>query len=154
MFARCCCLAVLAGLTLALNQSVAIASHAGHGSSAEACDASAGDPRDLDRNPSFAPVTLGEIRIGEALSACREAYRERSGPRQTYQLARALYRSGAPGRALSMLREAASGGHRLSAQLLAAAKDDIAEIDTAFSDPLRTAAVTQSAAPASAISAR
>ena len=53
-----------------------------------------------------------------------------------------------------MLREAAGGGHRLSAQLLAAAKDDIAEIDTAFSEPLRTAAVAPAAVPAATISAR
>ena len=44
MFVRTSCLAVLAGLTLAVNQSPAIASHASHGSAAEACDASAGDP--------------------------------------------------------------------------------------------------------------
>lgn len=155
MFARTSCLAVLAGLTLILAQSPAVASHEGHNSPAETCDAKAGDPRDLDRNPSFSPVNLSDIRIGEALSACREAYRERSGPRQTYQLARALYRSGAAGRALSMLREAASGGHRLSAELLAAAKDDIAQLDTAFADPLRTAAVAPSAiTPAVNLSAR
>ncbi|OLP58338.1 hypothetical protein BJF93_06975 [Xaviernesmea oryzae] len=117
------------------------ASHATHTTASEACDAKAGDPRDLDRNPAFSPVNLGSIKIGEALSACREAYRERSGARQTYQLARALYRSGAPARALAMLREAASGGHRLSAQLLATAKDDIAQIDSVFEEPLRTAAV-------------
>jgi len=81
---------------------------------AEQCDAEAGSEHDLQRNLSFRPVATEDIRIGIALSACREAYNQGSGPRQTFQLARVLHAAGQQAQAFRMLEKASEGGHAVA----------------------------------------
>ena len=78
------------------------------------CDAEAGSEHDLQRNLAFRPVATDDIRIGIALSACREAYNQGSGPRQTFELARVLHAAGQRGQAMAMLEEAAAGNHAIA----------------------------------------
>lgn len=81
---------------------------------ADQCDAEAGSEHDLQRNLAFRPVATDDIRIGIALSACREAYNQGSGPRQTFELARVLHAAGQPGQAMAMLEKAANGNHAVA----------------------------------------
>jgi hypothetical protein len=78
---------------------------------ADQCDAEAGSEHDLQRNMAFRPVATEDIRIGIALSACREAYNQGAGPRQTFELARVLHAAGQRGRAMALLEKAAEGNH-------------------------------------------
>ena len=55
-----------------------------------------------------------DIRIGIALSACREACNQGSGPRQTFELARVLHAAGQRGQAMAMLEKAAEGDHAIA----------------------------------------
>ena len=80
----------------------------------EQCDAEAGSEYDLQRNLSFRPVATEDIRIGIALSACREAYKQDASPRQTFQLARVLHKSGQRTQAMAMLKAASEKGHALA----------------------------------------
>ncbi|MEY9167423.1 hypothetical protein ABIE78_005542 [Sinorhizobium fredii] len=50
-------------------------------SAAEQCDREAGSDLDLERNRAFPAVATHDIRIGVALSACREAYNQNGGVR-------------------------------------------------------------------------
>lgn len=81
---------------------------------ADQCDAEAGSEHDLQRNLTFRPVATEDLRIGIALSACREAYNQGSGPRQTFELARVLHAAGQRGQAMAMLEKAAEGNHALA----------------------------------------
>ncbi|MCV9998988.1 sel1 repeat family protein [Pararhizobium sp. YC-54] len=81
---------------------------------ADQCDAEAGSEHDLQRNLAFRPVATEDIRIGIALSACREAYNQGSGPRQTFELARVLHAAGQRGQAMAMLEKAAEGNHAIA----------------------------------------
>lgn len=81
---------------------------------ADQCDAEAGSEHDLQRNMAFRPVATEDIRIGIALSACREAYNQGSGPRQTFQLARVLHAAGQRGQAMAMLEKAVEGNHAVA----------------------------------------
>lgn len=78
---------------------------------ADQCDAEAGSEHDLQRNMAFRPVATEDIRIGIALSACREAYNQGSGPRQTFELARVLHAAGQRAQSMAMLEEAVEGNH-------------------------------------------
>jgi TPR repeat protein len=81
---------------------------------ADQCDAEAGSEHDLQRNLAFRPVATEDIRIGIALSACREAYNQGSGRRQTFELARVLHAAGQRGQAMAMLEKAAEGNHAVA----------------------------------------
>ncbi|URK88711.1 sel1 repeat family protein [Rhizobium sp. RCAM05350] len=81
---------------------------------ADQCDAEAGSEHDLQRNLAFRPVATEDIRIGIALSACREAYNQGSGPRQTFELALVLHAAGQRGQAMAMLEKAAEGNHAVA----------------------------------------
>jgi len=81
---------------------------------ADQCDAEAGSEHDLQRNMAFRPVATEDIRIGIALSACREAYNQGSGPRQTFELARVLHAAGQRGQAMAMLEKAVEGNHAVA----------------------------------------
>lgn len=84
----------------------------GNGLSIEAqCDAAAGSRDDRTRNTGFAPVENGGIKLGIALSACREAYNAGGNPRIAFQLARALEQGGQLLAAQGLYREAALQGH-------------------------------------------
>ena len=89
-------------------------SHASERLPAEQCDAEAGSEHDLQRNRAFRPVATEDIRIGIALSSCREAHNYNGGPRQTFQLARVLHKAGQRPQAMAMLRQASEGGHALA----------------------------------------
>ncbi|WP_275788150.1 tetratricopeptide repeat protein [Pararhizobium gei] len=78
---------------------------------ADQCDAEAGSEHDLQRNLSFRPVATEDLRIGLALSACREAFNQGSGARQTFQLARVLHAAGQQSQAFTMLKKASEDGH-------------------------------------------
>jgi TPR repeat protein len=78
------------------------------------CDASAGSRYDMTRNTAFAPVALEDIKIGPALSACREAYNAGGGARMAFQLARALERAGQDLDAMKLYAEAAGLGHTVA----------------------------------------
>lgn len=80
----------------------------------ELCDKEAGSEVDRERNPAFPPVASEDIRIGIALSACREAYNQQGGPRIQFQLARVLERAGEKLKSLGILGEAAENGHSLA----------------------------------------
>ncbi|APG89803.1 chromosome (plasmid) partitioning protein ParB [Sinorhizobium americanum] len=81
---------------------------------AEQCDREAGSELDLERNRAFPAVATQDIRIGVALSACREAYNQSGGARTQFQLARVLDRAGERLKSLSILGEAAQNGHALA----------------------------------------
>ncbi len=89
-------------------------SHASDLLPADLCDREAGSEHDQQRNMAFKPVATDDIRIGIALSACREAYNQGAGPRQTFQLARVLHKSGQKIQAMKLLAEAAEAGHALA----------------------------------------
>lgn len=78
------------------------------------CDASAGSRHDRTRNPVFAPVALEDIKIGPALSACREAYNAGGSARMAFQLGRALERAGQDLEAMKLYAQAASLGHTVA----------------------------------------
>lgn len=78
------------------------------------CDAVAGSRYDMTRNAAFAPVALEDIKIGAALSACREAYNAGGSARMAFQLARALERSGQDLDAMKLYAQAAAFGHTVA----------------------------------------
>lgn len=78
------------------------------------CDANAGSRYDVTRNTAFAPVALDDIKIGPALSACREAHNAGGGARMAFQLARALERAGQDLEAMKLYADAASRGHTVA----------------------------------------
>lgn len=78
------------------------------------CDAAAGSRYDRMRNTAFAPVALEDIKIGPALSACREAYNAGGGARMAFQLARALERAGQDLEAMKLYAEASALGHTVA----------------------------------------
>lgn len=78
------------------------------------CDASAGSRYDMTRDTTFAPVALDDIKIGPALSACREAYNAGGSARMAFQLARALERAGQDLEAMKLYAEAAALGHTVA----------------------------------------
>ncbi|MCV3736615.1 sel1 repeat family protein [Rhizobium sp. TRM96647] len=80
----------------------------------EQCDAAAASRHDSSRNPAFPTVEDGQIAIGVALSACREAYNAGGGARIAFQLARALEQGGQGLAAENLYREAAEGGHTVA----------------------------------------
>lgn len=80
----------------------------------EQCDREAGSEFDLERNRAFPAVATEDIRIGVALSACREAYNQNGGARTQFQLARVLNRAGQKLQSARILAEAAGNGHALA----------------------------------------
>lgn len=78
------------------------------------CDAAAGSRYDMTRNTAFAPVAREDIRIGPALSACREAYNTGGGARMAFQLGRALERAGQDLDAMKLYAGAAALGHTVA----------------------------------------
>lgn len=78
------------------------------------CDAAAASRHDGTRNPAFPPIEDGQITLGVALSACREAYNSGGGARFAFQLARALEQGGQGLAAENLYREAAEGGHTVA----------------------------------------
>ena len=99
---------------------------------ADQCDAEAGSEHDLQRNLSFRPVATEDLRIGIALSACREAFNQGSGPRQTFQLARVLHAAGQHAQAFQMLEKASEGGHAAAMVNYAVMLGEKGDHDTAF----------------------
>ncbi|MFP5078582.1 sel1 repeat family protein [Rhizobium sp. YIM 134829] len=99
----------------------AFAGEGAYHSPAEQCDAEAGSVSDIGRNLAYPPVSAEQIRIGVALSACREAYKHGGSPRSAYQLSRVLEQAGQRERAVPILKEAADAGY-------AAAQADFAAI--------------------------
>jgi TPR repeat protein len=100
---------------------------------AEQCDAEAGSEHDLQRNLSFRPVATENLRIGIALSACREAFNQGSGPRQTFQLARVLHAAGQRAQAFRMLKKASEGGHAIAMVNYAVMLGEKGDHETEFS---------------------
>ena len=78
------------------------------------CDAAAGSRHDRTRNPDFAPVEIENIKLGIALSACREAFNAGNGARMAFQLARTLEKAGQDLEALKLYQEAVKRGHTLA----------------------------------------
>lgn len=87
---------------------------AGELSATEICDREAGSIFDLQRNPAFPAVATEDIKIGIALSACREAYNQKAGARIEFQLARVLDKAGQKIQSRRILGEAAEHGHALA----------------------------------------
>lgn len=97
------------------------------------CDAEAGSEHDLQRNLSFRPVATENLRIGIALSACREAFNQGSGPRQTFQLARVLHAAGQHAPAFRMLKKASENGHAVAMVNYAVMLGEKGDHETEFS---------------------
>ncbi len=85
---------IAAAVVLPLVATAPSAARAGDLTAAEQCDREAGSEFDLERNRAFPAVATEDIRIGVALSACREAYNQNGGARTQFQLARVLNRAG------------------------------------------------------------
>ncbi|CAN7555463.1 tetratricopeptide repeat protein [Pararhizobium sp. LjRoot235] len=100
---------------------------------ADQCDAEAGSEHDLQRNLSFRPVATENLRIGVALSACREAFNQGSGPRQTFQLARVLHAAGQHTQAFRMLEKASEEGHAVAMVNYAVMLGERGDHETEFS---------------------
>ncbi|NRQ13405.1 Secretory immunoglobulin A-binding protein EsiB [Ensifer sesbaniae] len=106
---------LLAVVSLLAVAAIALPSaRAGELSAADVCDREAGSIFDLQRNQAFPAVATEDIRIGVALSACREAYNQKSGARAEFQLARVLDKAGQKAQSLRILGEAAEHGHALA----------------------------------------
>lgn len=95
-----------------LLSAASVSARAGDLSAAEQCDREAGSAFDPERNRAFPAVAAEDIRIGIALSACREAYK--GGARTQFQLARVLDRAGQTLTSRKILAEAARNGHALA----------------------------------------
>lgn len=108
---------------------------------AEQCDRQAGSEFDLERNRSFPAVATEDIRIGVALSACREAYNQDGGARTQFQLARVLDRAGQKIPSWRILGEAARNGHALAMVNYGALLAADGEGETAFGLYQRAAAM-------------
>lgn len=133
-------LSVLAAATLLglFPAKSAVAGDVVYRSPSEQCDAEAGSADDPARNQAFAPVSAEQIRIGVALSACREAYKHGGTARAAYQLARVLEQAGQRQRSLPLLKEAADAGY-------AAAQAGVAAIDTGEAPAREVSLVVKSA---------
>ncbi|QRM54075.1 SEL1-like repeat protein [Sinorhizobium sp. BG8] len=103
--------AVFFAMTFASAAAIAGGATAGDLSIEAQCDASTGSALDAARNTAFAPVEFKDIKLGIALSSCREAYKARGGARIAFQLARALDRAGQPLPAMKLYEEASGAGH-------------------------------------------
>ncbi|WP_425288617.1 sel1 repeat family protein [Sinorhizobium glycinis] len=114
---------------------------------AEQCDREAGSELDLERNKAFPPVASEDIRIGVALSACREAYNQNGGARTQFQLARVLDRAGEKLKSLRILGEAAQNGHALAMAMYGTRLVERGEAEAAF-DLYRRAAAAGNAVAA------
>ncbi|PDT41925.1 MULTISPECIES: sel1 repeat family protein [Sinorhizobium] len=99
---------------------------------AEQCDREAGSELDLERNRAFPAVATQDIRIGVALSACREAYNQNGGARTQFQLARVLERAGERLKSLRILGEAAQNGHALAMAVYGTRLAERGEPEAAF----------------------
>ncbi|AFL48700.1 sel1 repeat family protein [Sinorhizobium fredii] len=109
-------------------------------SAAEQCDREAGSDLDLERNRAFPAVATHDIRIGVALSACREAYNQNGGARTQFQLARVLDRAGEKLKSLRVLGEAAQNGHALAMAMYGTRLVERGEAEAAFDLYQRAAA--------------
>ncbi|MDX0739122.1 sel1 repeat family protein [Sinorhizobium medicae] len=98
-------------LLLALAAMASSTARAGDLTAAEQCDREAGSELDVERNRNFPAVATKDIRIGVALSACREAYNQNGGGRTQFQLARVLDRAGQKLQSAQILEQAAQNGH-------------------------------------------
>lgn len=98
-------------LLLALAAMASSTARAGDLTAAEQCDREAGSESDVERNRNFPAVATKDIRIGVALSACREAYNQNGGGRTQFQLARVLDRAGQKLQSAQILEQAAQNGH-------------------------------------------
>lgn len=103
---------------------------------ADQCDAEAGSEQDLQRNMAFRPVATENLRIGIALSACREAYNQGSGPRQTFELARVFHAAGQRGQAVAMLRKAVEGNYAAAMATYAVVIGEGGAVDTAAANAM------------------
>lgn len=101
-------------------------------SAAELCDREAGSIFDLQRNMAFPAVATENIKIGVALSACREAYNQKSGARTEFQLARVLDKAGQKIQSQRILGEAAEHGHALAMTNYAVLIGEEGDIATEF----------------------
>ncbi len=107
---------------------------------AEQCDREAGSELDLERNRAFPAVATQDIRIGVALSACREAYNQNGDARTRFQLARVLDRAGEKLKSLRILGEAAQNGHALAMVIYGTRLAERGEAEAAFDLYQRAAA--------------
>ncbi|ASY67556.1 hypothetical protein [Sinorhizobium fredii] len=114
--------------------------HAGDLTAAEQCDREAGSELDLERNRAFPAVATEDIRIGVALSACREAYNQNGDARTQFQLARVLDRAGEKLKSLQILGEAAQNGHALAMAMYGTRLVERGEAEAAFDLYQRAAA--------------
>ncbi len=103
-----------AAVLLPLFATMPSAARASDLTAAEQCDREAGSEFDLERNRAFPAVATQNIRIGVALSACREAYNQNGGARTQFQLARVLDKAGQKLQSARILAEAAANGHALA----------------------------------------
>jgi TPR repeat protein len=104
----------LAVVALAAFATIAPSARAADLTAAEQCDREAGSEFDHTRNKAFPAVATQDIRIGIALSACREAYNHHGGARIQFQLARVLDKAGQKLQSQRILAEAAKNGHALA----------------------------------------
>ncbi|WP_018234969.1 sel1 repeat family protein [Ensifer sp. BR816] len=127
-------------LLLSFAAIAAPAAHAADLTAADLCDREAGSELDLERNRTFPPVATEDIRIGVALSACREAYNQHGGARAQFQLARVLDRAGEKLKSLRILGEAAQNGHALAMAMYGTRLVERGETEAAFDLYQRAAA--------------
>lgn len=101
-------------------------------SAADICDREAGSVFDLQRNQAYPAVATEDMKIGIALSACREAYNQHAGARIEFQLARVLDKAGQKIQSLRILGEAAEHGHALAMTNYAVLVGEQGDIKTEF----------------------
>ncbi|PST27364.1 hypothetical protein C7U60_02480 [Mesorhizobium plurifarium] len=129
-----------AAALVSLATSAVPSAHASDLTAAEQCDREAGSEFDLERNRAFPAVAMQDIRIGVALSACREAYNQDGGARTQFQLARVLDRAGQKLQSVRILAEAAENGHALAMVSYADLLAERGDRDSAFAYYQRAAA--------------
>lgn len=101
-------------------------------SAADICDREAGSIFDLQRNQAYPAVATEDLKIGIALSACREAYNQHAGARIEFQLARVLDKAGQKIQSQHILGEAADHGHALAMTNYAVLVGEQGDIRTEF----------------------
>lgn len=132
--------ALLLATAMLLSFAAAPSTHAADLTAAEQCDREAGSELDLERNRAFPAVAAEDIRIGVALSACREAYNQNGNARSQFQLARVLDRAGEKLKSLQILDEAAQNGHALAMAMYGTRLVERGEPEAAFDLYQRAAA--------------
>ncbi|TCN36275.1 sel1 repeat family protein [Sinorhizobium americanum] len=132
--------ALLLAAAMLLSVAATPAARAADLTATELCDREAGSELDLERNRAFPAVAADDIRIGVALSACREAYNQNGGARTQFQLARVLDRAGERLKALRILGEAAQNGHALAMAVYGTRLAERGEPEAAFDLYQRAAA--------------